>query len=185
VKQKSNRTLNLGHVLSVCALTALASACGASNAGQVSIQKPGPAGLSLRSGTLTPHDMAFGRPQALAKAHTARVTNIDEYLLPDAKRPALPAAPAPAKPQPAQLALAPAKPLELVAVRSEHESTETASMQLATAEPPKQNADMDRYSARDRQSSELQKYRGGDAIVITASTLVIVLLIVLLLILLT
>lgn len=192
MNQKPNCILNL-RVLAGCALTVLASACGATTAHQVPIQKPGPGGLGLaqapRSVTLKPYDMAYGRPGALASARAPRLgTRIDEYLLPEARtarHPARPAAPA-RRSEAVQYAALPAvKQSVSPAASSEPKQGESAEVQLAAAEPPKSSTGLERYSQRAQNSRDLLQFRGGDAIVITASTLVIILLIVLLLILLT
>jgi hypothetical protein len=191
VKHHSKRNLNL--VLSVvgsAVVAMLTAACGASGASQLAIHKPGPAGLSVgpRSVTMRPSDMAYGRPTALASARTPTRTgvNIDEYLLPSPRAPRSNHPALPVKSRPEQVAALPApKPAE-APVANQASSGRDLETLMAAAEVPKSDAaDLDRYAQRDRQSSELQKYRGGDAVVITASTLVIILLVVLLLVLLT
>jgi hypothetical protein len=193
VNQKPNCNLNL-RVLAGCALAVFAAACGASTAQQVPIHKAGPAGLGLaqtsHSVTMTPYDMAYGRPGALASARAPRLaTRVDDYLLlPEAKtarHPARPIAPARESAKVALAVLAPAKQSVSPAASSESAQGEAAEVQLAAAEPPKSSSGLERYSQRAQNSRDLLQFRGGDAIVITASTLVIVLLIVLLLILLT
>jgi hypothetical protein len=169
------------------------AACGASTASQIPMHKPGP-GLAVapRSVTVKPYDMAYGRPTGFASA--ARVSSrpsagldIDQYLLPSprAPRPHHPALPARSRPE--QVAALPAPKAPDAAVANQESSSATDLETLMTAAEPAQSnpADLDRYAQRDRQSGELQKYRGGDALVITASTLVIILLVVLILVLLT
>jgi len=112
--------------------------------------------------------------------------DIDQYLLPSPRAPRHPARPVPAHAQPQQLAALPAPRAAEAPVANQESSGRDLETLMAAAEPPQSNAaDLDRYAQRDRQSSELQKYRGGDAIVITATTLVIILLVVLILVLLT
>jgi hypothetical protein len=114
--------------------------------------------------------------------------DIDQYLLPSPRAPRSrqPALPVPAKSRPEQLAALPAPKAADAALAVQQSSSQDLEMLMTAAEPPQSTApDLDRYAQRDRQSSELQKYRGGDAIVITATTLIIILLVVVLLILLT
>jgi hypothetical protein len=130
--------------------------------------------------------MAFGRAGATGKALAARPSvNIDDYLLAEARNPRAPALPRrPAAPvRPAPMAVVPVQSAGVL--ESVDPSVEAGQTQLAAAEPPKAPADFDRYSSRAQNDSDLLKFQGGDAIVITASTLVIVLLVVLLLVLLT
>jgi len=82
-----------------------------------------------------------------------------------------------AKPEP-QPAAAPAAPTAPVAVTTQPE-------QLALATPATDARDESRYSQREQQSQKQRDFRGGDAIVITASTLVVILLVVILILLLT
>jgi hypothetical protein len=195
VNQYSNRNLNLMLFAAGAAVVAMGgAACGASTASQIPMHKPGP-GLSVapRSVTVKPYDMAYGRPTGFASA--ARVSrpsadvDIDQYLLPSPRAPRShhPALPVPARSRPEQLAALPApKAPDAPVANQQSSSANDLETLMSAAEPAQSNpADLDRYAQRDRQSSELQKYRGGDALVITASTLVIILLVVLILVLLT
>jgi hypothetical protein len=192
VKQHSNCNLNLMLFVAGSAVVAMLAACGASSASQIPIHKPGP-GLSTatRSVTVKPYDMAYGRPTGFASARlpTRPSVNIDDYLLPSPRAPrsSHPALPVPLKSRPEQLAALPApKAAEAPVAGQQYSSGDDLETLMTAAEAPQSNAaDLDRYAQRDRQSNELQKYRGGDAIVITATTLIIILLVVVLLILLT
>jgi len=141
--------------------------------------------------TVKPYDMAYGRPTgyASAAAVSARPSvDIDQYLLPSPRAPRShrPALPAPAKSRPEQLAALPAPKLPEAPVANQQSNAADLESLMTAAEPVQSNAaDLDRYAQRDRKSSELQKYRGGDAIVITATTLVVILLVVLIIVLLT
>jgi hypothetical protein len=193
VKQHSNSNLNRVLVVVGSAVVAmLATACGASNASQIPIHTAGPAGLAVtsRSVTVKPHDMAYGRPVAFASAGASSraSVDIDQYLLPQPRAPRSnhPALPRPVTSQREQFAALPAQKQAEAPLANQESSGRDLETLMASAEPPQQSAaDLDRYAQRDRQSSELQKYRGGDAVVITASTLIIILLVVLLLVLLT
>lgn len=139
--------------------------------------------------TLTPAAMAYGRPTAIGQARAPRPhVNIDDYLLAEAGNPRAPKRVHPAAPAPkAQFKVElPAPAATEVAMASEptQSSPDTQSVQLASAEPRKA-PELDRYTSRAQSDRDLLQFKGGDAVVITASTLVIVLLIVLLLILLT
>jgi hypothetical protein len=192
VKQHSNRNLNLMLFVTGSAVAAMfVAGCGASSASQIPIHKPGP-GLSMapRSVTVKPYDMAYGRPTGYASASPSSrpSVDIDQYLLPSPRAPRShhPALPVPLKSRPEQVAALPAPKAPDAPVANQDSSGSDLETLMAAAEPPQTNAgDLDRYAQRDRQSSELQKYRGGDAIVITATTLIIILLVVVLLILLT
>jgi hypothetical protein len=129
--------------------------------------------------------MAYGRPTQYASARGLAQSHvdIDQYLLPS---PRAPRHPVPAHSRPQQLAALPAPKAAEAPVANQESSGSDLETLMAAAEPPQSSApDLDRYAQRDQRSSELQKYRGGDAIVITATTLVIILLVVLVLVLLT
>jgi hypothetical protein len=141
--------------------------------------------------TLTPYAMAYGRPGALGKARGAArpAVNLDDYLLAEAKNPRAPRPmqrPVAARPAPAMVALPP-EPMVAAsdsALQSIDSSVDASEIQLAAAEPPKAPG-LERYASRAQSDRDLLKFQGGDAIVITASTLVVILLIVLILVLLT
>jgi len=133
--------------------------------------------------------MAFGRAGAVGKAQPARAAvNLDDYLLAEASNPRAPARPHRSEvPRPALVAALPSKPVAAApeaGVQSVDMTADLGEVQLASAEPPKA-PELDRYSSRAQNDRDLLKFQGGDAVVITASTLVVILLIVLILVLLT
>jgi hypothetical protein len=174
--------------LIACTLAIVLAGCGAH-----AVQTPpgAPGALDVRpSSTLTPSDLAYGGGRWLAgPAAPRRTPDLDGFLKPDA----VAGGKAPARTPPKQQAPArkPALPPRMVftpeevAVAESAQSTGIVPAAFTYTAPVADRSDLQQYAQREQRSRQLQGYQGGDAIVISASTLVIVLLVVLLLVLLT
>ncbi len=157
--------------------------CGHATVQPKTAERPGPDLQSVYgASTLTPSDLAFGRPQAgVSNGTGVKDVDLAAYLKPEALRArhspiartkAPTAAPTPAQ-KPALEAIVIAEPAQPEVVAKIETAKKTTDFDAAS------------YAARERKSSGLEQYRGGDVIVITASTLVIILLVVLLVVLIT
>ena len=129
----------------------------------------------------SPYGMAYGARTGTGVRPEA--ANIDEFLK-DEPRPTRVAAARPVRVNaPADVAapVAPAPtPAEPIA-----SAPEQAPL-LALAEPPAPSTtdDSSRYAERDSKSQSLEKFRGGDALVITSGALLIILLVIIIILLL-
>jgi hypothetical protein len=160
--------------------------CSATTVNHAPVDRPGP---DLRgyygTGTVTPGQLAYGRPTGITHSRASDRPDLDAYLKPSARDKVQPLlarndvkrrkAPAfrSAVPLPAPVA---AEQQPLAAVQATPPSAPTA-----VSSPD----DAQRYAAREQQSSKQQQYRGGDVVVISVSTILIILLIVILILLLT
>jgi hypothetical protein len=120
----------------------------------------------------SPYGIAYGAPQPGRVQPLA--PDIDRYLKPN-PAPARVAKVAPApQPQP--------QPFEPVV---NLEPNREQLLALAAEPPAPVSHDSSRYAQREAQSQNLEKFRGGDVIVITTGTLIVILLVVILILLLT
>jgi hypothetical protein len=124
--------------------------------------------------------------QELAYGHGGSATAVLDDALADldaSKSQPMAAAKAHPKPVPSRVALAPSI---VQPIAASAESAPVAAAPQAVQEPELlASNDLDsRYAQRETQASEQQKFRGGDAIVISAGAIVVVLLIVILILLL-
>lgn len=145
-----------------------------------------------RPGTLLPSDLAFGVGSGTSSGGREQIGISDEelatYLQPPTRakagrtRTPRERPPAPARPEPL-----PALPPLSAAVAHVPERAARTELQAQAApvEPRAADPDAARYAQREQRASALSDYRGGDAIVISVTTLVIIALIVLLVILVT
>lgn len=182
------------YALEACILTVLVYGCGAQPARPAVDARSAPGGLDVRGGaTLTPADLAYGGgpwidARGVSDARREATVDLDPFLKPEAVASAQAKPSAPATPREPARAPAPALPSTAppaALAASKPEQLAVAEEQPLARAPLAPNSDLERYGQRERQSRELQSYRGGDAVVISASTLVIVLLVVLLVVLLT
>lgn len=136
----------------------------------------------------SPYGIAYGTPSPGRVQPLA--PDIDPFLKPEAKRTetlvatrVMPAQkPAPAVPAPAVKA-AP-EPVAFEPVINLQPNQEQL-LALAAEPPPPSSDDSSRYAERESQNQNLEKFRGGDAIVITSGALIVILLVVILVLLLT
>lgn len=133
----------------------------------------------------SPYGIAYGAP---SPGRVQPLTpNVDEFLKPEAARETLvatrvmpakkAASVAPAvKPAPEPVAFEPVIELQ---------PNQEQLLALAAEPPPPSSDDSSRYAEREAQNQNLEKFRGGDAIVITSGALIVILLVVILVLLLT
>jgi len=171
--------------------------CATSSVAREPIHRPGPGGSGIYS-TFTPGELAFGHQGAAATAPTAAspdqaaVADLDSYLLRPQPRAHKAVSPRPVRASVAALEPAPARAPLLEETPSLH-LADNPALSMPTPSVPSSDAasntpptarDAQLYAAREDQAKEQQNYRGGDVLVIGASTVLLILLIVLLILLL-
>lgn len=175
------------YVCAALSTAGLGAGCGANLATAPAIHRAGPEGGRNLS-TLTPPEMAFGTRTQDHQIDSQM--DLSRFLKPETEAPVEVAVAA--KPQPrlrtkqTPVVAAAAVEEEPAIAASPAPVQETAPLvvaDLSTTQPTSQDAEL--YAQREAQSQSQQEYRGGDVLVISASTIVIVLLIALLVVLLT
>jgi hypothetical protein len=133
----------------------------------------------------SPYGIAYGTPSPGGVRPVA--PNVDEFLKPEAAKEKLVAARA--VPQRIERDAAPAIEAAPAPVAFEPvvnlEPNQEQLLALAAEPPPPSSDDTSRYAEREAQNQNLEKFRGGDAIVITSGALIVILLVVILVLLLT
>jgi hypothetical protein len=177
--------------LGALVLAVAASACGASNPGQSARGTPD-LSKALPAPTSSPFGLARGdRPLGITGQRLGSSADLEAYLKRGAATPEAAAvatsSPRPARPErarPSALALPDTRvPANAAPAPAGDFGAASVAVQHATARPPSAVSDSQLYAQRQNKSRSLERYRGGDVVVIGVSTLVIVLLIVLLIVL--
>jgi hypothetical protein len=135
----------------------------------------------------SPYGIAYGAP---SPGRVQPLTpNVDEFLKPEARETLVATRVMPAK---KAVSVAPVAPIAKVTPEPvafepviELEPNQEQLLALAAEPPPPSSDDSSRYAEREAQNQNLEKFRGGDAIVITSGALIVILLVVILVLLLT
>ncbi len=163
----------------------MSSACSSSGAVRAPLHAPGrldlttPFTVAMRS----PYGEAYGGAVQLRQHGPRHRPDIDAFLKPEwllAKTsPALPKHETSSAP-----ATAPARDAVVRKPVLEESAAPANDGRLALSEPTRASSDTERYASRELKSEKQQNFRGGDALVIGAGTLLVVILVVLLIVLL-
>jgi hypothetical protein len=180
---------NLSFALGLVVLVVATNACGASNPGQRSGGAPALA-RALPAPTPSPFGLTYGqRHPGMSGELRGFSADRGPALQRAAAREAVAlqsSSPRPARAEkagPSLRAFRSVAPVQ-APVPVDTIDANAVAVQRATERQPSVVSDSERYAQRQNKSRNLERYRGGDVVVIGASTLVIVLLIVLLIILL-